>query len=84
MTPIIIPLRNWSEEYHRVLPAIPQTPIVSTAPNARLVAAHFEREIKIWKIDDLDGSDEINDEDLFGLDNDTRGRRLVGKAIMSV
>lgn len=84
MTPILIPLRNFGKENHRVLPAIPQTPLVSTATTARMVLAHFDREVKIWKMDDLDHPNEIDDDDLFGMDAGMRGRRLVGRVMLNV
>ena len=37
-------------EYHLTLPHLPQSPSLDTAPEARLIAAWWQREIRIWKI----------------------------------
>jgi hypothetical protein len=80
MTPIVIPLRQFAAEHQLALPAIPQTPIVTTVPEHRLMMSWWGREIKIWRIEELDG-DEMYP--LTGQEEE-RGRKLISRIMLNV
>ena len=46
--PIIIPLREFGNEYHRALPFIPQDPPIASAK--RMLVSWWENQITIWRI----------------------------------
>ena len=48
------------------------------------MVAHSEREVKIWKIDEVDSAHGFEDEDVFGIDDGIQGRRLVGTVVVNV
>ncbi|KAL9617359.1 MAG: hypothetical protein Q9160_007847 [Pyrenula sp. 1 TL-2023] len=48
--PIITPLREWQNEYHRSLSYLPQSPQISSAPAARLFATWWDRVIYVWQM----------------------------------
>ena len=77
MTPIIIPFRGFTVENHRTLPLVPQSPIVTTIADRRILMGYWEREVKIWKVDEL--SDIVLD-----LDDETQGRKLLSRIVLSV
>lgn len=79
MTPIITPLRGFTTENHRVLPLVPQTPIIATVPEHRILMSFWEREVKIWRIEELQ---EVMPADL-NLDDETQGRKLLSRMIVS-
>lgn len=80
MTPIVIPLRQFGAEHQLALPTIPQTPIIITVPEHRLMMSWWGREIKIWRIEELDG-DEMYP--LTGQDEE-RGRKLISRIMLNV
>jgi U3 small nucleolar RNA-associated protein 4 len=80
MTPIIIPFRGFTTENHRTLPLVPQNPIVTTIPDRRILMSYWEREVKIWHIEELS---EIIPADLH-LDDETQGRKLLSRIILGV
>lgn len=49
-TPIVLPLREFGMENQRMLPALPQEPIVHSAPSKRLMLSYWDREVSIWRI----------------------------------
>ena len=82
MTPIIIPLREFPNETYLTISAVPQTPIVDSVPESRLVMSWWEREVKIWRIEELgyDGAESC----LLPTEEGGRGRKLVSKIMLSV
>jgi U3 small nucleolar RNA-associated protein 4 len=48
--PVVMPLRGWQKEYHRTLSHLPQSPQVSSAPQARLFISWWDRQISIWHL----------------------------------
>lgn len=82
MTPFVIPLRNFASELHWKLPSVPQQPICQTVPSQRLLLAHYEQEIKLWRIARLN---EVFRSDLdLDLEDDSQGRQLVSKLMLNV
>ncbi|KAI5805048.1 WD40-repeat-containing domain protein, partial [Geopyxis carbonaria] len=77
MTPIIVPFRNFTTENHLTLPLVPQSPIVTSVPESRLIMSQWEREIKIWKLEEL--SEELPQ----NLENPDQGRKLLSRIILS-
>ncbi|KAH0613784.1 uncharacterized protein H6S33_005670 [Morchella sextelata] len=79
MTPIVIPLRQFAAEHQLALPAIPQTPIVTTVPEHRLMMSWWGREIKIWRIEELDG------DEMYPLTDqeEERGRKLISRIMLN-
>lgn len=84
MTPIVIPLRQFSAEHHLTLPAIPQSPVVTTVPETRLMMSWWEREIKIWHIEGLNSDRRGDEMYLFPGEEDERGRKLVSRIMLDV
>lgn len=84
MTPIVIPLRQFGAENHLTLPAIPQTPVVTTVPQSRLMMSWWEREIKIWRIDELDSGQRRDEMYLFPGEAEERGRKLLSRIMLEV
>lgn len=84
MTPIVIPLRQFNIEHHLTLPAIPQTPIVTTIPESRLMMSWWEREIKIWLIEELNSDRRRDEVYLFPGEAEERGRKLLSRIILDV
>ncbi|KAI9715235.1 MAG: hypothetical protein M1812_006045 [Candelaria pacifica] len=52
-TPIIIPLREFGKEEHRTLSSLPQNPSLQSSPSQRLVLSWWNRELKIWRLNNL-------------------------------
>ncbi|CAZ79716.1 unnamed protein product [Tuber melanosporum] len=84
MTPIIIPLRQFLDESHLTIPAVPQSPIVTSVPESRLIMSWWEQEIKIWRIQEL-GYDENKGDELylFPGEEEGRGRRLLSRIVLA-
>jgi len=80
MTPIIIPFRSFTIENHRTLPLVPQSPIVTSLPDHRILMSFWEREVKIWKIEELS---EVMSADL-NLGDEDQGRKLLSRIILGV
>lgn len=80
MTPIIIPFRGFTTENHRTLPLVPQNPIVTTLPDHRILMSFWEREVKIWKVEELS---EVMPTDL-NLGDEDQGRKLLSRIILGV
>ncbi|KAF3936554.1 Cirhin [Dactylella cylindrospora] len=80
MTPIVIPLRQFGQEYHYTLSALPQQQICATSSsaNSRLLLAQFDREVKIWRINTIDEVEAADDVELYGAADEDQGRKLVG------
>lgn len=56
--PIIVPIREFDTEHSRTLPALPQSPPVTSAPRARLLVSWWDREVRIWRVKKRDASSE--------------------------
>lgn len=50
VTPVVTPLREYGRENIRFLPALPQEPLVASAPKARLLVSWWDKNISIWRI----------------------------------
>ncbi|KAF2085179.1 WD40 repeat-like protein [Saccharata proteae CBS 121410] len=48
--PIVLPLRQFGIEYSRALPALPQSPPVTSAAQSRLLVSWWDREVRIWRV----------------------------------
>jgi U3 small nucleolar RNA-associated protein 4 len=48
--PVVMPFRRWQKEYHRTLSHLPQSPQMSSAPQARLFCSWWERQVSIWHL----------------------------------
>ncbi|KAF2876962.1 small nucleolar ribonucleoprotein-like protein complex subunit [Massariosphaeria phaeospora] len=48
--PVVIPLRTFGKELSRALPALPHTPPLVSAPEARLVVGWWNCEVRIWRV----------------------------------
>lgn len=46
--PVVLPLKNWNEEYHRSLPHLPQRQQMSISASARLMLTWWARDLLIW------------------------------------
>lgn len=46
--PVVLPLKNWDEEYHRSLPYLPQRPQMSVSASTRLMLTWWARDLLIW------------------------------------
>lgn len=79
MMPIVTPFRNFTTEKHIVLSLIPQQSIVSTIPDHRVLMSYWEREVKIWRLDELA---ECNPEVL--PDEESQGRTLLSHIVLKV
>ncbi|CUS10651.1 unnamed protein product [Tuber aestivum] len=85
MTPIIIPLRQFLDEAQLEIPAVPQSPIVTSVPESRLIMSWWEQEVKIWRIQEL-GYDENKGDELylFPGEEEGRGRKLLSRIVLAV
>jgi U3 small nucleolar RNA-associated protein 4 len=86
MTPIIIPLRQFSNENHLTFPAVPQEPIVTSVPESRLIMSWWEREVKIWRIEELGYDSNLRGDELYMFpgEQEERGRKLLSRMVLSV
>ena len=48
--PIVVPLRQFGRELSRSLPALPPTPPLVSAPEARLLVSWWNTEVRIWRV----------------------------------
>lgn len=66
--PVVLPLKNWNEEYHRSLPHLPQRPQMSVSVTARLMLTWSARDLLIWllpqRYQELADSDSISDDQM--------------------
>lgn len=79
MTPVTTSFKSFATDRHINLPLVPQKPIVSTLPKHRILMSFWEREVKIWRVDELAESNP----DVLG-DDETQGRTLLSRIILSV
>ena len=80
MTPVVAPFAKFMTAHHRVLQAIPQKPIVTCLPQARLLMSWYDHEVKVWSIDKLDHITST----LKLSGSDSTGRKLVSRLILGV
>ncbi|KAK6527141.1 U3 small nucleolar RNA-associated protein [Arthrobotrys megalospora] len=86
MTPVVVPLRRFAEEYQYTLSALPQEQIVATTvgkADSRLLVARFDREVKIWRVNSIDEVEAADDVELYGATDDDQGRKLVGGVMVN-
>lgn len=80
MTPVVAPFADFMKSNHRVLPAIPQKPIVTCIPESRLLMSWYDREIKIWAIEKLDNVTGA----LLNPGAENTGRKLISRLVLGV
>ncbi|KAK6512450.1 U3 small nucleolar RNA-associated protein [Arthrobotrys musiformis] len=81
MTPVVVPLRKFAEEYQYTLSALPQEQLVATTvgkADSRLLVARFDREVKIWRVNSIDEVEAADDVELYGAVDEDQGRKFVG------
>ncbi|EPS42160.1 hypothetical protein H072_3832 [Dactylellina haptotyla CBS 200.50] len=85
MTPVVVPLKRFAQEYQYTLSALPQYQVVSasSAPDSRLLLAKYDREVKIWKINTIDEVEAADDVELYGAVDEDQGRKLVGGIVVN-
>ena len=74
-TPIIVPIREFGREHHRILSSLPQQPVVRSAPRKNLLVSWWDREVSIWAVSRAMGiqSDETSQ---------APSRKLVAKVLL--
>lgn len=80
MSPVVTPFANFHNANHRTLQAIPQKPIVTGIPESRLLMSWYDREVKIWAIDELDNVTGTLQQPSL----ESTGRKLVCRLVMGV
>ena len=75
--PVIIPVQEFGKEYHRTVSGLPQQSCVVSALLKRLLLSWWDRELRIWTIEERQDIPEDQD-DAFD-ERDPRGRKLVAK-----
>ena len=49
-TPIVMPIREFGREHHRMLSGLPQQPPVCSVPKKGLLLSWWDREVSLWRI----------------------------------
>ncbi|KAF8468954.1 quinon protein alcohol dehydrogenase-like superfamily [Kalaharituber pfeilii] len=78
MKPVVIPFEKYNSENYYPINAIPQKPIVTSVPESRLLMSWYDREIKIWAIDELDKVTNSAHQ----LDPENMGRKLISRLVL--
>ncbi|KFZ10439.1 hypothetical protein V501_05197 [Pseudogymnoascus sp. VKM F-4519 (FW-2642)] len=80
-TPIVLPLREFGAENQRMLPYLPQEPIVQSVPAKRLLMSWWDREVHIWRVSKLTQANDNAESDSESEERH-RSRKLVAKVII--
>ncbi|KAI9888044.1 MAG: U3 small nucleolar RNA-associated protein [Watsoniomyces obsoletus] len=62
---IVMPLREFGRENHRTITSLPQLPPLQSAPDQRLLASWWEREVRLWKFPLPSGDASVDQPDAF-------------------
>jgi U3 small nucleolar RNA-associated protein 4 len=81
-SPIVIPLREFGMENQRMLPSLPQEPVVQSAPRKRLLMSWWDREVHIWHIRKLRVPHNVSYESDNESEERSRCRKLVAKVMI--
>lgn len=73
--PVVLPLKNWNEEYHRSLPHLPQRSQMSVSASARLMLTWWARDLLIWLLPHRYRETEDTD----SIQDDQMNHRLLGQ-----
>ncbi|CZR56219.1 related to UTP4-U3 snoRNP protein [Phialocephala subalpina] len=78
-SPIVVPLDKFGFENQRSLPFLAQEPVLRSAPNKRLMASWWDREVQIWRLNKQ--SKAVTTE---GSEDEAavQGRKLVAKILI--
>ena len=79
-TPIVIPFREWQNEYHRSLSNLPQRSQICSSQKARLMLTWWDRELSIWHISKPQHSNDTPE----GSINEGQNHGLAAKILLSV
>ncbi|KAF8858246.1 WD40 repeat-like protein [Acephala macrosclerotiorum] len=78
-SPIVVPLDKFGFENQRSLPFLAQQPVLRSAPNKRLMASWWDREVQIWRLNkQLNAIPTEESED----EAPGEGRKLVAKILI--
>jgi U3 small nucleolar RNA-associated protein 4 len=81
-SPIVVPLREFGMENQRMLPCLPQTPIVQSAFKKRLLLSWWDREVHIWNIHKTSKAQNEEPDSDSESENSNRSRRLMAKVMI--
>ncbi|KAL6716679.1 U3 small nucleolar RNA-associated protein [Lecanora helva] len=75
--PLIVPIQEFGRENHRTLSTLPQTPILKSSVQTRLIVSWWDREIRIWRISrSQENNSELDDRNISA---GPKGRKLAAK-----
>ena len=81
-SPVIIPLREFGLENHRMLPCLPQEPLVQSATKKRLLLSWWNREVNIWRISKTSSSNRDTYDSDSEAEERSTNRKLVAKIVI--
>lgn len=58
--PVVLPLRDWNQNYHRSLSHLPQRPQISVSSKQRLMLTWWARDVFVWHIPSSYQSEEVS------------------------
>lgn len=77
---VITPVQEFGREHHRTVWSLPQEPCMESAPLKRLLLSWWDRELRLWTIEER--QDIPEDEDGVYDERVPRGRKLVAKIML--